>query len=416
MRFEKGLLTCTLAGLAILGCHASPSRDGGPSGSTGQSGPSASASTVVYESGTFTIEAAAERYVCFTARYDQAMSIQRFDYGGVEGVHHVFMARTLSPEPDGSFECQTLFKTNWLPIFTAGASGAALAFPDDTTLELPAQTQVLVQLHLLNASARSITGKVKITMQLARQPGAHRAVLFPFGTTVINLAPHTTGAVSQDCKLQRDLDVFAVFPHMHLLGKKLTFEAGDSADSLTTVYDTPWDFTQQYIQPMTLSLKTGQFTRVTCQYDNNTDMPVTYGESTHDEMCFLSVFVKDGADLDGQCLNLDGFQKDHGGGDGGPDGDGPPPSGDGGTCTTQENELGIGRPCTKGGGECSSGLLCTVDLASDQGNDGLCISLGCSASDACGTGASCCQPSGGGGVSICIPESCRPSDCAPVSQ
>ena len=39
-----------------------------------------------------------------------------------------------------------------------------------------------------------------------------------------------------------------------------------------------------------MKLEAGQYSRVTCNYDNTTDRTVTYGESTLDEMCFIGMF------------------------------------------------------------------------------------------------------------------------------
>lgn len=88
-----------------------------------------------------------------------------------------------------------------------------------------------------------------------------------------------------------------------------------------------------------------------------------------------------------------------------------PASGDGGACPacgmacSVGNELGVGRHCTKGGGECSANgapfFFCTVDF--DQtAPDAFCT--GSCAKDAdCGTGAYC---NGQGGQMGCVPASC----------
>ncbi|MGE0326967.1 MAG: hypothetical protein AB7S68_31880, partial [Polyangiaceae bacterium] len=135
---------------------------------------------------------------------------------------------------------------------------------------------------------------------------------------------------------------------------------------------------------------------------------IGFGESSNDEMCFLVGFAKNRTSLDG-CLTF--------GGGGDLDG-GVPPDPDAGVCgEQQENSSGIGRACSKGGGECASGQVCSSDQGqTPDGSPGFCLKIGCSATADCGGGgATCCAPAEGGGViKICVPEACRPADCIPA--
>jgi hypothetical protein len=385
---------------AAVGCSSVPpspaSPDGGTPPADAAPGTGTSSSKLTFQTATFQLQPGDEKFICSTATYEQAINITRFDYGGQKGVHHIVMVRTTAPAPAGPFECDSLFDPTWLPLFVAGASAASLQLPDDTTHVLPPGSQVLVQLHLLNASPRPISGRVSIDMGTVPQPAVNRAQLFAFGTTDIQLAPHANGSAGGDCTLNRDLDIFGIFPHMHTLGTRMTVQAGPSADQLQDIYSAPWDFNMQAIFAMNMSLKQGQFVRVTCDYDNTTDNMVTFGESTHDEMCFFAVFVKDssadGTPLDASCV----------GGAGG-----------GMECTATENEKGIGRACTHGGGECKTGTACSADF--DGSTSGICISLSCTSSDACGSGANCCKLPQAGGIALCLPDSCTPGDCTPVN-
>lgn len=77
------------------------------------------------------------------------------------------------------------------------------------------------------------------------------------------------------------------------------------------------------------------------------------------------------------------------------------------------NELGVGQPCTKGGGECSDFLfseapLCTIDF--DDTDMAFCTRA-CASDDQCGSGAYCAidpdNPTSGAG---CMPLSCKDDD------
>lgn len=73
------------------------------------------------------------------------------------------------------------------------------------------------------------------------------------------------------------------------------------------------------------------------------------------------------------------------------------------------NELGIGKHCTKGGGECPQPLKCDIDL--DPQGAGVCIKLLCKAEADCGTHAGCCKPTGSP-INVCIYDDCLPPECA----
>ena len=87
----------------------------------------------------------------------------------------------------------------------------------------------------------------------------------------------------------------------------------------------------------------------------------------------------------------------------------------------QANEKGVGKPCTRGGHECSSPLLCTCDPNSGVTLNGLpciCTLAGanpqpnnpdpCSTQPAnvCGSGATCCNYTNAG--FYCSPDVCLP--------
>jgi hypothetical protein len=84
-------------------------------------------------------------------------------------------------------------------------------------------------------------------------------------------------------------------------GHVVFFRAGP-LDQLTTVFErNPYDFDDQRLELLDLKLNAGDVTRVTCNYQNTTDQTITFGESTHNEMCFLVGFAADRESTSG-CL------------------------------------------------------------------------------------------------------------------
>jgi hypothetical protein len=53
----------------------------------------------------------------------------------------------------------------------------------------------------------------------------------------------------------------------------------------------PYDFNEQWIDSIDMTIQSGTHARLTCSYNNTRSETVSYGESSFDEMCFLIVFT-----------------------------------------------------------------------------------------------------------------------------
>ena len=78
------------------------------------------------------------------------------------------------------------------------------------------------------------------------------------------------------------------------------------------------------------------------------------------------------------------------------------------------NELGVGRPCTKGGGQCDvfnllggEAGICVADFAGDDTTNVFCCSKTCVVDDDCGSGAVCAPDPRDPGRTGCVPAGCE---------
>jgi len=208
------------------------------------------------------------------------------------------------------------------------------------------------------------------------------------------LPPGEASDVVGSCDSDSDMTIFSVFPHMHLLGKSMVVETGTDEESLVEVFRRdPYDFDDQSLSPVDLTIKQGDRVRVTCSYDNHHDEIVTFGESTTNEMCFFIGFATQASHQFAGCFGSgsSSFLPE--------------------TCGDDApNDIGLGAFCSKGGGECEAGLMCTEDLEYTEGVD-LCIGFGCSAAADCGEGGVCCSLDVGSPITLCLPPSCAFSLC-----
>src|SRR5437763_243295 len=73
------------------------------------------------------------------------------------------------------------------------------------------------------------------------------AGIFAFGSNSFHLPAGGTGIqVTSGCNVPKQMNVFAVQPHMHYLGSKIEFDSGADESSAQMVYQRdPWQFGAQ---------------------------------------------------------------------------------------------------------------------------------------------------------------------------
>ena len=84
---------------------------------------------------------------------------------------------------------------------------------------------------------------------------------------------------------------FAVFPHMHQIGRHIQVSALVGGQS-QMLYDADYQFTDQVFKEWApIDLAQGDSIHVTCTYDNETGQPVAFGSSSLQEMCFAISYL-----------------------------------------------------------------------------------------------------------------------------
>jgi len=277
--------------LCVLSCGSS---SGGTSGSADGGG---STNSITLASQTYTLQPGDEKFYCYTMTLPSDVVATAFTPKYGDATHHVVFAQTLALEPNGFSECDVFFKTTWSPLFVGGKGTTPLQLPQGAGMKLTKGTQILLQLHLLNSGTTAITDTTSVTMDVAADPTAPftPAGIYGLDDEKISIPANAAGfQESMPCTIDKPLNIFAYFGHMHRLGTHLSITRNGSP-----FLDEDWNFDVQPTTAKALTLNPNDKLQLTCTYTNTTTNPVTFGESTKNEMCVAVFYYTKFDGLDG---------------------------------------------------------------------------------------------------------------------
>ncbi len=177
--------------------------------------------------------------------------------------------------------------------------------PDGVAMRLRKQARVVLQIHYYTALNED-ADQTRIGLYFAKKPVSQALYFFPMIQTRLEIpanAPDHEVRWSFIIPPFLDAKVVQVFPHMHLLGRRITAEVQplfQQPQPLIRIDD--WDFNWQgsYFFEKPVDLPSLSTIRMSCRYDNSANNPrnpsnppkvVRWGEGTEDEMCvaFLGI-------------------------------------------------------------------------------------------------------------------------------
>jgi hypothetical protein len=257
-------------------------------------------------SDSYTLQPGEEKYFCYSYRSPADREVAIVEVEPIAGVvvHHVGLWTTVpgNEDPMGFYECPALVQLNWRPIWGAGAGSPGITLPEGVGFKVAPDTQYVVQYHLQNTGDAPVTERSAVNVLYAEDAATVTpAGIFAMGKFSLNIP---AGAVDHqvivECESPQEMHVFAAFPHMHKFGKRVEFEGGATEAEAALLYDVAeFDFLEQRMDPVDIVIQQGDFLRTTCHWDNPSAMDVGYGESSDDEMCFMSVFFYPFYELNG---------------------------------------------------------------------------------------------------------------------
>jgi peroxiredoxin len=182
--------------------------------------------------------------------------------------------------------------------------------PPGLGVKIPAGARLVLQVHY-HKNGKLLKDRTKIGIHFATDPIRQQVRALPvlnFGLAVPPGDPRHE--VKASMPISRDVTLYSVIPHMHLLGREMKLTAtlpGGTVRPLVWVKD--WDFNWQetYVFKEPIRLPKGSRVDLVAYYDNSSGNPnnpnnppkqVTWGEETTDEMCVaIFGFTVDGENL-----------------------------------------------------------------------------------------------------------------------
>ena len=274
---------------------------------------------------TYTPPSTGDMYRCFPIptqlTQDQYVSAVDIHPGDRGSVHHVIAyidtngaSQALDDKDPGpgytSFGGPGFSVTNVNAATLGGwAPGSRpIQLPDGIAYSLPAASRVVLQVHYHPHDTSPKPDRTEIGIYYAKSKPKQLLRILPLINDSFTIPPNDPNylvTASLPIAMPVPTHLWLIAPHMHLLGRKMSVNAGfpnGTFGCLININD--WDFNWQgmYRFKDAVALPVGTRLSLGAYYDNSTDnwrnpnnppKPVTWGESTTDEMCisFLGITI-----------------------------------------------------------------------------------------------------------------------------
>lgn len=175
------------------------------------------------------------------------------------------------------------FITSWSP------GKQPETFADDVGVYMPTEGTFRLNMHYYNVgNPNDEPDESGVEVCLTRKPRPKTATTKMFGPFLFSINGRGRTTIDQTCTYQGTQPVHLITssPHMHSYGVHAKFEILRTDGSVQVLDDTPFNWEDQKISKVDAVLNQGDEVRTTCVYENNTGLPVFFGQSSTDEMCF----------------------------------------------------------------------------------------------------------------------------------
>jgi hypothetical protein len=290
--FAASLLACS-SDEAPGGTSPDPTTGGGGGGSTSSTttgtGGSAPEEWVTLIDGTWELPPSTEGYWCTLKTIEKDTYIKAYRGLAPTGTHHTLLLHADGNQPDGEYACGATLGSDL--VFASGIGTDDFAFPEGVALKIQAGTQLLLNLHLFNTSGRPMGGVSGTLVKVldASEVESEAEMILP-GAFSIHVPPNGKQTVRGSCEFPAESRVLSVWPHMHQYGVHSRVVLARSSGN-QVLHDAPYSFNSQKNYAIdAVRVGGGERVEFACSYQNPTSAPITFGDSSDAEMCFVGIY------------------------------------------------------------------------------------------------------------------------------
>lgn len=242
--------------------------------------------------GDWNLPAGTESYTCVYVTVDQDVWFDGVEAIAPLGTHHTVLSMGPPQHADGVVGCTAVTNYNSM-LYASGVGTDPFTFPEGVAMHVPAGNQLLLNLHLFNFSDTPLTGTSGNRVRTVNPADVqYEAASVLAGKALGLIVPPGESTSRGTCNMTGDTNIFAMIPHMHMLGThmKVTLESSDMGN--VVIHDQGYSFDQQFVDytdPI-VPMKAGDRMLVDCTYNNTTGGTVYFGDSSLAEMCFAITF------------------------------------------------------------------------------------------------------------------------------
>jgi hypothetical protein len=279
------------------------------------------------------IDGGSEREICqLFSTGPEDVHLTSTEVGMSDGAHHGFLLLTSHDQmpthdingeelPDGPFSCERSPRSRIQTTKSlAGSMGKRNLWsprgflPDGVGIKIPANSIVVMNLHMLNTKPDPIDACLKVGVR-GSDAIEHEAGSFALYNPYIAVPAFGRAEARMACPITDAVDLLTGVSHAHsqmvdyeaVLLDRSPLEPG--AQQLRVLYKTTeWEDPEPELFQPSLKLQPGQWIDYRCSFSNRALFDVSQGMDTTDEMCmFIGVFYPNRQDM-AECRMLDGDQ------------------------------------------------------------------------------------------------------------
>lgn len=206
------------------------------------------------------------------------------------GGHHVILYAVAQQQAANTHECTEDDMLNSRYLAAGGADAPPVTMmPEGVVFRMPANTQLMVQTHWINATDKTIDGQGAFNLKITKPKPEHKtAQLFTVVSTLFEVPVGPGGKTSSECTVNEPMNIFMMGAHMHEWGTHASiFHTPAAGAGSTMIYDTDWSEEDvfapklNYYIDQPFKLAVGDKLKVDCTYNNTTGAVLPFPS----EMC-----------------------------------------------------------------------------------------------------------------------------------